>query len=54
SAAIRYLETFCEDVAYLYRDKYLSQPTVDATQKLLDKACTRGFPGISGSVDCTR
>ncbi|BFG41905.1 hypothetical protein CerSpe_281790 [Prunus speciosa] len=52
STILECLVRFCDAVENLYTRKYLHKPTPRDLQRLLQKAETRDFPGMIGSIDC--
>ncbi|XP_008222553.1 PREDICTED: uncharacterized protein LOC103322416 [Prunus mume] len=50
--ALECLVRFCDVVENLYTREYLCKPTLRDLQSLLQKAEARGFPGMTGSIDC--
>ncbi|CAL8120573.1 unnamed protein product [Prunus armeniaca] len=52
STILESLVRFCDAVETLYTRDYLRRPTPRDLQRLLQKAESRGFPGMIGSIDC--
>ncbi|CAL2265670.1 unnamed protein product [Prunus armeniaca] len=52
SSILECLVRFCDAVENLYTREYLRKPTLRDLQRLLQKAETRGFSGMIGSIDC--
>ncbi|KAI5349549.1 hypothetical protein L3X38_002437 [Prunus dulcis] len=52
STVLESLVRFCDAVETLYTRDYLRRPTPRDLQRLLQKAESRGFPGMIGSIDC--
>ncbi|KAL6276359.1 hypothetical protein ACE6H2_019960 [Prunus campanulata] len=52
STTLKALVRFCDAVETLYTRDYLRRPTPRDLQRLLQKAESRGFPGMIGSIDC--
>ncbi|CAL2240989.1 unnamed protein product [Prunus armeniaca] len=52
STILESLVQFCDAVKTLYTRDYLRRPTPRDLQRLLQKAESRGFPGMIGSIDC--
>ncbi|CAL8149749.1 unnamed protein product [Prunus armeniaca] len=52
STILESLVRFCDAVENLYTMDYLRRPTPRDLQRLLQKAESRGFPGMIGSIDC--
>ncbi|CAL2260551.1 unnamed protein product [Prunus armeniaca] len=52
STILESLVRFCDAVENLYTRDYLRRPTPRDLQRLLQKAESRGFPGMIGSIDC--
>ncbi|CAL8116924.1 unnamed protein product [Prunus armeniaca] len=52
STTLEALVRLCDAVETLYTRVYLRKPTPRDLQRLLQKAETRGFPGMIGSIDC--
>ncbi|XP_021804518.1 uncharacterized protein LOC110748853 [Prunus avium] len=52
STILECLVRFCDAVENLYTREYLRKPMPRDLQRLLQKAETRGFPGMIGSIDC--
>ncbi|CAL2265193.1 unnamed protein product [Prunus armeniaca] len=52
STILESLVRFCDAVENLYTRDYLHRPTPRDPQLLLQKAESRGFPGMIGSIDC--
>ncbi|CAL2259708.1 unnamed protein product [Prunus armeniaca] len=52
SIILESLVRFCDAVENLYTRDYLRRPTPRDLQRLLQKAKSRGFPGMIGSIDC--
>ncbi|CAL9001974.1 unnamed protein product, partial [Prunus brigantina] len=52
SIILESLVRFCDAIETFYMSNYLSKPTFRDLQWLLQKAETRGFPGMIGSIDC--
>ncbi|CAL2267300.1 unnamed protein product [Prunus armeniaca] len=52
STILESLVTFCDAIETLYMRDYLRKPTSRDLQRLLQKAKTRGFPSMMGSIDC--
>ena len=52
STVLECLVRFCDAVETLYTRDYLRRPTPRDLQRLLQKAESRGFPGMIGSIDC--
>ena len=46
------MKTFCQQVEGLFAEEYLRAPTSADLQRLLTRGEQRGFPGVSGSIDC--
>ncbi|CAL2234107.1 unnamed protein product [Prunus armeniaca] len=52
STILESLVRCCDAVENLYTRDYLRRPTLRDLQRLLQKAESRGFPGMIGSIDC--
>ncbi|XP_008231656.1 PREDICTED: uncharacterized protein LOC103330822 [Prunus mume] len=52
STILESLVRFCDAVETLYTRDYLRRPTPRDLQRLLQKAESRGFPGMISSIDC--
>ncbi|CAL8162530.1 unnamed protein product [Prunus armeniaca] len=52
STILESLVRFCDAVETLYTRDYLCRPTPRDLQRLLQKAESRGFPRMIGSIDC--
>ncbi|CAL2259483.1 unnamed protein product [Prunus armeniaca] len=52
SIILESLVRFCDAVENLYTRDYLRRPTPRDLQRLLQKAESRGFPEMIGSIDC--
>ncbi|XP_008223137.1 PREDICTED: uncharacterized protein LOC103322956 [Prunus mume] len=52
STILESLVRFCDAVETLYTRDYLRRPTPSELQPLLQKAESRRFPGMIGSIDC--
>ncbi|KAI5328269.1 hypothetical protein L3X38_027666 [Prunus dulcis] len=52
STVLESLVQFCDAVETLYTRDYLSRPTPRELQRILQKAESRGFPCMIGSIDC--
>ena len=52
STVLESLVRFCDAMETLYTRDYLRRPTPRDLQRLLQKAESRGFPGMIGSIDC--
>ncbi|KAI5315998.1 hypothetical protein L3X38_045174 [Prunus dulcis] len=52
STVLESLVRFCDAVETLYTRDYLRRPTPRDLQRLLQKAESRGYPGMIGSIDC--
>ncbi|CAL8993553.1 unnamed protein product, partial [Prunus brigantina] len=52
STILESMVRFCEAVETLYTRDYLRRPTPKDLQRLLQKAESRGFPGMIGSINC--
>ncbi|KAI5313414.1 hypothetical protein L3X38_042588 [Prunus dulcis] len=52
STILESLVRFCDAVETLYTRDYLRRPMPRDLQRLLQKAESRGFPGMIGSIDC--
>ncbi|CAL8097586.1 unnamed protein product [Prunus armeniaca] len=52
STILESLVRFCDAMENLYTMDYLRRPTPRDLQRLLQKAKSRGFPGMIGSIDC--
>ncbi|ETV78614.1 hypothetical protein H257_08108 [Aphanomyces astaci] len=49
STVLKTLELFCAAIDELYAVEFLSRPTAEETQHLLEENALRGFPGMIGS-----
>ncbi|XP_020172910.1 uncharacterized protein [Aegilops tauschii subsp. strangulata] len=52
STCLPSMYSFCTAVVEMFGPKYLREPTVSDTERLLAINAERGFPGILGSIDC--
>ncbi|KAL6272650.1 hypothetical protein ACE6H2_023342 [Prunus campanulata] len=52
STTLEALVRFCDAVETLYTRDHLRRPTPRDLQRFLQKAESRGFPGMIGSIDC--
>lgn len=52
STALQCLKEFCSTIVQVFEGEYLRYPTLNDTQRLLQVAEARGFPGMLGSLDC--
>ena len=54
STALECLEHFCEGVIACFAETYLRSPTEDDIKRILLRSGKRGFPGMLGSIDCSK
>ena len=54
STAIVCLDRFCKVVMSTFGDEYLRSPTHDDIARVLSQSAKRGFPGMLGSIDCSK
>lgn len=45
---------FCEGVNACFEDQYLRAPNVGDIKRVLQQSIARGFPGMLGSIDCSK
>lgn len=54
STALECLKKFCKGVVTFFKDEYLSPPNQRQTEILLQRGENLGFPGMLGSIDCSK
>ncbi|XP_026450617.1 uncharacterized protein LOC113350701 [Papaver somniferum] len=47
-----YAKKFMDAIIWIYNGRYMRQPTVQDTERILAENEAHGFPGMLGSVDC--
>jgi hypothetical protein len=52
TTALECLGYYCSGIIECLENEFLRRPTIADTQRLLDKAEEREFPGMLGSIDC--
>lgn len=54
STTLKCLEHYCDAVIACFSETYLRAPTDEDMKHILSRSERRGFPGMMGSIDCTK
>ena len=54
STALECLDHFCDAVIACFSQTYMREPTDEDMKRMLGRSERRGFPGMLGSLDCSK